>query len=285
MRRPLTPERWAELRLAQRLSPIVEWDYRCGDDPMPHALTHRPRGEGHAIALDYNGHEYMVGSFDRQRPDGSREVYSRGILTHVVDPKGVATVAAVTSGPNHTADAEAIAARNGRPVVEALDRWVAEVRDWAHGLQGAREPRWLLLTGAPGAGKTTAAEYLRRRLALNGVIVPIVDWGGYVERCRESIDGGKRDRLTARVTVLDDVGADNATAYAAETLYRVLQEAEQAGRVVVATCNVSAAALQAQYARGGDGATANAERAVSRLQRRSRVVQLTAGAPIDMRVS
>lgn len=275
MRRPLTPERWAELRQRQRIPEIVDWGHRCGDDDFLHAIIAKPRHNvEHVIAIDFDGYEYMVGAYDRTRPDGTREVYSRGILTHVVDADGKATPAAVASGANHTADGDAIAGRNGRQVLDALDRWATEARDWSH--NNARELRWLLLTGPTGAGKTTAAEYLRRRLATHGVVVPIVSWSAYIERCRESIDGGKRDRLTSRITVLDDVGADGGTAFAADTIYRVLDEAEQGGRALIVTCNVSASSLQAQYARGGDGAVANAERAVSRLQRRSRVIQFAA---------
>ncbi len=108
----------------------------------------------------------------------------------------------------------------------------------------AQEPAgWLLLTGSYGCGKTHLAaavvnEQLKRGSAALFVVVPDL-----LDHLRAGIgnDDGVEERLVAvrdaPLLVLDDLGAEAATPWANEKLYRILNHRYNAGLPTVITTN------------------------------------------------
>lgn len=273
MRRELTPERLEVLSRTKRLGAVIQWGYRIPGDDFGHAVIHLARPGLPAVALNWDGYEYLVGCGVRAQPDGTTEHWTDGELRYLRAPDGQWTKPEVEVASAHSADVRAIGAWHGREIVGNAQAWVAGVRRWHLYRDAPAPPSWLLLHGRPGCGKTTMARWLQRELASVAVMATWARWTDHLGACREAAQG-RRPTIGGPVVVLDDIGADGGTAFGAECLYEVLDHAESTGQIVVCTSNLNLDGLRAQYGKT-DAGSGNAERAASRLARRAIPVALT----------
>ncbi len=262
-----------------KLPPVVNFHWEDGAGRV-HAVIHPAKGASPAIALDFDGYEYAVGCGIRQKPAGGIEWWDNGRLTHVastnVAPKWE-PLAGVGETPNHDVDADAIRKWHGAPALVKMREWVDLVREWHNKPRRGPAPTWLVLHGPTGCGKTSAARFIQREFAGMAIHAPFYPWRAIVEKgLAARKDSGVMPHYADAVMIVDDIGADNASAFAAELLYTLTDAAEQDGRVLVVTSNLTPTELLAMYRANGDSTNANAERAVDRINRRSRVVALTA---------
>lgn len=241
-----------------------------------HAIVAEARNGSPAIALDHNGYEYAVGCGARKTSSGGLEWWDSGRITHVADSihAPVWRSLAATDAPNHNVTVDDVRKRHGIETTRMLRLWIDQGAAWLKKSSG-KPPMWLVLYGNAGCGKTSTARWLQRELAGCGVHAAFIPWRELVEAGRAARHEGKPEpKCEGKIVIIDDVGADNASAYAAELLYDVTDRAEQTGQVVVITSNVTPADLLAQYRADGPGANHNATRAVDRINRRSRVVTM-----------
>lgn len=137
-----------------------------------------------------------------------------------------------------------------------LDPWLqAELHDWRLDPGG----RNVVLSGPAGAGKTYAAVATVRRRALYGDSVFLTSAVVLLQALRPGGDPTALDRArTARLVLLDDLGAERPTDWTAEQLAALIDHRWTAGLPIVATTNLSL---------GPDGQLVEAlgERAYSRL--------------------
>ena len=108
---------------------------------------------------------------------------------------------------------------------QALGEAVVTLKSWAeHPLN------WLMLRGAYGVGKTHLAAAVANRVATNGMSVLFVVVSDLLDHLRAtyqpnspvSYDQRFNEVRRARLLVLDDLGAQNATPWAEEKLFQIL---------------------------------------------------------------
>lgn len=106
-------------------------------------------------------------------------------------------------------------------------------------------PGNLIVVGPVGTGKTGLVWCITRELVLAGHRVRFVNWRNLLYDLRESFGAnGQRDSLdryiAAPALVLDDVGAERVTEWAAEQLATLIDSRYMKGRVTVVTSNYGA---------------------------------------------
>lgn len=129
-----------------------------------------------------------------------------------------------------------------RATLASLDVAVAaQVAGWLEPLT----PPWLVLTGGVGAGKTHAACTAGWELVARDIPVQFVTATRLLDRVRATFDGEGESQGTAEaayrlapVLLLDDLGAEHATAWAQERLLSMLDDRLTGERPTILTTNV-----------------------------------------------
>ncbi len=151
---------------------------------------------------------------------------------------------------------------------------------------GKAEGNGLYIHGGVGSGKTYAATALARALLYAGYSVMVTTTTAMLDSISDtygknlaSADGVGR-YASCDVLVIDDMGKENASAWAVNTLFQILNARYEAMLPIVVTSQYSLDALEKRMARSGERESAAA--IVSRLKQVCAVLRLTAS---DKRVS
>jgi DNA replication protein DnaC len=132
---------------------------------------------------------------------------------------------------------------SGSPMISvALEEALNTARDFAEDPEG-----WLVFTGSYGSGKTHLAAAIANRRLERGlpvlfVVTPdLLDYlrASYAPNSPVSYDERFEQVRTIELLVLDDLGTQNATPWAAEKLYQLLNYRYNAGLPTVITTNQS----------------------------------------------
>ena len=220
-------------------------------------------------AIDTEGYEYAVGCYSTRLDGGERiltETYSDGTkrqwrIDHqghhnrVVDGSEMAEQE-IPAGYQGVAWG---AIKRGRQGTQAEK----DCEEWGLNLGTPAQRKWLWLHGPRGTGKTSIASLVVRGAIERGLSCKMTDWGEFLRRIK-SLFGTDTDTdliegaIAVDLLVLDDVGKDQPTDWAAQMLFEIVNGREQRGLPTMATSNYSVKALAARY--GDDKGLAIADR-------------------------
>lgn len=138
--------------------------------------------------------------------------------------------------------------------------------------------RGLYITGPVGSGKTYAASALARAFVTAGYRVIFTTSLRMLDEIRASYEGSREGGLgryaRCDVLIIDDIGKENANAWALTTLFQVLNDRYEAMLPTIYTSQYSLDALTRRMARGGE--RESAEAICSRIRQTSQTVRLAA---------
>lgn len=123
--------------------------------------------------------------------------------------------------------------------------------EYAHNF--GKKPANLLLFGRPGLGKTHLSAAIAREVSGKGFSV-VYDTAGHIferfEAQKFGRDEAERDVervLNCDLLILDDLGAEFATAYSQSVLYQVINDRMTEGRATIISTNLDLPALSKAY--------------------------------------
>lgn len=128
---------------------------------------------------------------------------------------------------------------------------ITRVRNW--GLEGYREKPWLVLSGGLGIGKTRLAVQSLMDLGKVGMPCEFIKVPELLSKLRQGFKDWSTDSLIEKyknveVLLLDDLGAENQTDWASETLFKIFDYRHDSRRLTIVTINVSATELPRRVA-------------------------------------
>ena len=133
-----------------------------------------------------------------------------------------------------------------------------KVTEWNQGaIEAARKlaegnPMWLLLVGGVGRGKTSILAAIANEIHRKWPSVKVVYWpvAELVEALRDAMDGGPDPEpqcRSAHVLLLDDLGTENLTDWAAEAIQRIVDWRYRDMRPLVVATNLTLEELAQRY--------------------------------------
>lgn len=111
-------------------------------------------------------------------------------------------------------------------------------RRWAERQVGEGNGFGLVLHGAPDAGKTYAADCIANHLLDNGVAVVSRSTPWVLGRPYDETQAVIQTLSSAPVAVIDDLGAERATAYGQEVVYSIVDNRYRDGLPTIVTTNL-----------------------------------------------
>ena len=123
---------------------------------------------------------------------------------------------------------------------------------WAEYVVKKNPQQGLLLYGTPGVGKTHLAAIIAQKLIKSGKTVIFCDIPSLLDAMKAtfnntekqaSLDDVMKSLEEVEMLILDDIGAENPTEWAAERLYLVINNRYNAGKPIIATSNFNATEL------------------------------------------
>ena len=213
-------------------------------------------------AEDEHGYVYVVGCHSEAIPGGERIVtetrYSRdgtpdrkqwrvdlqGRHTPVLDGDEAASKIVP---PSHLCVEWSGVSRNFRGQ-DAEDR----CRRWSTNLGQIGTRQWLWLWGPGGVGKSCIATLVARDCAKEGTQVQSLEWPAFLRSVKESWkDDGAGDlieqMIEAELLILDDVGKDQPTEWAAQVLFEIVNGRERNGKPTMLTSNYTIKECMERY--------------------------------------
>jgi len=156
------------------------------------------------------------------------------------------------------------AAAGSRHAHTIVSRWSAELQ------RGGRPTRGLLLYGPTGSGKTHLAVSIIReaiyRRFMRSVFINVPEWLNEIREAWNASDAASPPNPDGyELAIIDDLGAENATRWAQERIYSLVNHRAQTRALTVITTNLDPAEIQPRLGKP----TA------------SRITQLCTSVPVD----
>ena len=123
---------------------------------------------------------------------------------------------------------------------EVLKTQFDEICQWLHSNEG----KGLLLFGSCGQGKTIIARYVIPAVLqmIHNKVVHYYDIADI-----QANPNTLRDAMHYAITVIDDVGTEAQSSFKDMAFWRILDNAEKSGKIVIATTNLNDEALKQHY--------------------------------------